>query len=200
MERKTEKNKNILIGVLVAVIVILAGLCIYLLFVKKDSEVVAESNNSFDKYKTNLVNNIKNGKSDVFKSEIFEYNGGHYIVALTKELNLVLRKNNAYVGDKAGNIDYTIKSNVIDFFLVPWRLSGLEEIYYINNDGTLERFSPISYIAEKKVDVEKNSTYRNIISIIRGSGCPNCRGETDIEPYFIDINGNVYNNVYSYWK
>ncbi len=53
------KNKNILIGVLSFIIVVLAGLCVYLLFIKKDEVGNNNQNNTFDNG-NNSYNNINN--------------------------------------------------------------------------------------------------------------------------------------------
>ena len=69
MEKKEKNGKGILIGALVAIIIILLGLCIYLLFVKKDNGVVDDNNGN----QNNVVNDLNEEDKNIVNTFTSQY-------------------------------------------------------------------------------------------------------------------------------
>ena len=75
MKKNEEKGKNIIIGILALIIVVLAGLCVYLLFIKNDDRVIDSKNNIENKGNdtTSIDDNIvKNVYGTYYNSDYSE--------------------------------------------------------------------------------------------------------------------------------
>lgn len=113
------------------------------------------------------------------------------------ELKLVFDK----VPSWAEGIDYSekfgeikIASNVISFTTARTGPGSYENVYFINENGTVGETVPYelleSYGSKSKIPVTNPiSGYKNIISIVEQGG----------EPAVIDINGNIYSMPRSAW-
>ena len=89
--------------------------------------------------------------------------------------------------------EYIIASNVLNYAVVTYGQGGGNQLYFINEDGTVgEADTEYGMLEKEKLDVKKDIGLKNIISIIGGSfGTEHGLGTTG--PIFIDINGKLAN-------
>ena len=177
------KNNKILNGVLIAVIIILLGILIYLQFINN------KSSNNIDKiynnYLVNLKNNIINKYED-YSNNVVEVSNDYldtvYTFTINKNLNLILTtRDNKYN-------NYKVSDNVLNMFLIDVGNGGFKYLYFIKDDGSLNKLCIDCIKEEGNVKVEKEDK-KYIVNVIQGvfdyevSGAPG--------PIFIDINGNI---------
>ncbi len=155
----------------------------------------SSTKNSFAIYRDNVVKQIKNSGSPIYKSVPFDYyDNDYYRLLLNNKMELTLVNDPANSDGSTKKVNVLIKKNVIDCGIGISGAAGIPYIFLVNYDGTVEMFDTYAYFTEGKTILSKFTKASNIISINQGS--LDSVGLTQ-EPFFIDINGKVYNNEYS---
>ena len=163
---KREKIKNILIGVLVVVILILSGVCVYFAFIKNDEQ--PSDNNGGNKQEekvddNNVIDDNKEYKSENLDELIQKY------------------KNNSDVK----NVEYEIIENVKPTEL---ESSNRGTIYKVSEDGILT----ITFTDGKSVTVSNVSNIKGIKKVGLGEDIYIITENRDLYSYNdFDVDGNL---------
>ncbi len=202
MEKKENKSKNILIGVLAFIIVVLIGLYVYLLFIKKDevgNNSHIQATNLYSIYSSNLKNKILNNATDFFEVGTGRmYDKNVYVALLNKKLELIVRiEKKQFNSNLLG--DYIVAKNVIGFTIAQTGPGDEANVYFIKEDGTVgcAKVGQVFSAGEETIEVVDNYlNLKDITSIIQTS---HDYSGTTKEPIFIDINGKVFINTDTAW-
>lgn len=162
-----------------------------------DSNITTNELNSYELFSRNLKNEILNWKISSYSVRDSEYNGILYKVILTNKMSLVINFTEPKYQQKYGEIK--IADNVIGFTVAQSGPGGYQNIYFINEDGTVGYAIPWEFLNGDKENVPVTnplSNLKNIVSIIQVSYQD--RGYMQ-EPTFLDINGNLIQKVFSAW-
>ncbi len=142
-----EKKKNILIGVLIAIIIILIGLCVYLAFIKKDSVVEKKS-------ETKTVDNDENNSVEYQKFEKLERielsKISKGIIVDEKIFDLEMKNQKLYINSKEVDADYAYVAfdpRSEDYYMI--LTSGASQIGEVI----------VGYVDDKMNFVEENDWY-----------------------------------------
>ena len=214
MEKSNKKNW--LVIVLIVIVLGLVGFLVYDKFIAdnncpkveekecpKQEECKKEecncnttlpTNNSFAIYRDNLIKQIKESGLPIYKSVPFEYYDAHYRLLLNNKMELSLVKDPARDDATAKDINVLIKKDVIDCGVGISGSAAIPYIFFINSDGSLEMFDTYEYLENGTVKLNKFKKATNIVSINQGS--LDSTGLSQ-EPFFIDINGKVYDNEFT---
>lgn len=155
---------------------------------KSTSEVSLSADERYHNYLTNLESNIKE-KYEKYSNNVIT--GNSMILdtdinfTITKDLNLLFT-----TGDKKYN-NYKLSENVLNMFLVYTGNGGYQYLYFIKNDGSLNKFCVDCLNEDKTLKVEKVN-FKNIVNITQGLFDYEFSGASD--PIFIDIDGNILLN------
>ena len=169
--------------------------------------------NSYQTFSANLKKKITSNGTKAFLGKDCAFEGsddqGNYIIPykiiLTNKMNLMLVfdktplyadsplyrpiKQQEYI--KKYGEEVKIASNVISFTVAQAGPGAYQNIYFINENGTIgvsEPYDLFNGIKNKLPITTQLSNYKNIVSIVQGSF--DDVGSTQ-DPYAIDINGNA---------
>ena len=181
-----------------------------------NNETKATTTNLYQVFSANLKKKITswNLNSGYFLAEngyFVEYeNGGRFLVTykiiLTNkmELKLVFDPDTPIEWNHQGNYiskygkEIKIANNVISVHVANYDAGGYQNIYFINENGTIgvaEPYALFNGVTNKLPVTNPLSGYKNIVSIVQGT----FDGEgTTQDPYAIDINGNAH-AIYGAW-
>lgn len=196
-----EKKNTWLIIILSFLVVILGG---YVFFDNYKDRLLINENDELNNEDTNIDGNIKNNYSifaNNLKENVSNFGNKNYLFVSNSVIDdgyEVYMDNNGdlfikYFDDslsvKFGN--YKISSNVLSFNVVGVGNGGGNNLYFINENGTVGSADiEFGVMNDGKITVNKDLGYKNIVNIVSGTFDD---GYTGVHgPLFIDINGNIF--------
>jgi hypothetical protein len=136
--------------------------------------------------KTNLSNIDTNKDANVAISSNSYIFDGYYSFKIDKDGNLLMTIDDKNYNSKYNN--YVLSKNVLQMFLVNFGNGGYKTLYFIKEDGTLNKLC-VECIADGQFSITQDS-HKNIVNIVSANIDISKGGSWT--PIFIDIEGNTF--------
>jgi len=193
------KKSSIIITILLILVLGLGGYIVYDKVLIENSLDTSQNDddekrkvNSYELFRNNLLKE---------REKSFAADDGYYYSTMAdsaktvnKNYYIVLKSNGDLEVTESGKTD-VIGKNVLSFYVIYNELNGVDELYFINYDGSVSWVSFVASEETNKYKITNNlGNLKEIVSIV--SGDSHCQSTENVpcggaSPLFIDINGNV---------